>query len=165
MRVQVCYCSKHRPQPQPDREPQGQLPAADPLLTAALLRASVFSATAEASLAVAGSSRTLPFDHTLHRGLRAPEAVAASLAKRNFLRALPYKVGHIHYDPPPPPFHLSASLRGRPSLSRQTDVSKALPSKVGCILTLNYLPPFCKLPRLSQLLMRSAIFSSPAFQW
>ena len=37
-------------------------------------------------------SRAVPFNPALRRGLREPDAVAASLAKRSFLEALPYEV-------------------------------------------------------------------------
>jgi len=105
--VQVCYCSKHRPQPQARQEPLGELPTTDPLLMEALHRASQFGAVTEAASEAAGSSRALPFNHALRRGLRAPEAVAASLAKRNFLEALPYEVNSPTMPHPALPFHSS----------------------------------------------------------
>ena len=38
------------------------------------------------------SSREAPYNHALRRGHRAPEAVAAALAKRAFVRAVPFLV-------------------------------------------------------------------------
>ncbi|KAL4440395.1 hypothetical protein ABPG75_003396 [Micractinium tetrahymenae] len=40
-----------------------------------------------------GAARALPFNHAARRGLRAPEAEAAALAKRRFMCATPYLVG------------------------------------------------------------------------
>ena len=50
-----------------------------------------------------GSSRTRPFDHALRRGARAPEALAAALAKRLFVRARPYVVSTARAGAAPPP--------------------------------------------------------------
>lgn len=43
----------------------------------------------------AGCSRGRPYDHRLRRGLRAPEAISAALAKRNFVKAQPYQVSEL----------------------------------------------------------------------
>ena len=58
----------------------------------------------------AGSSRELPYNHALRRGHRAPEAVAAALAKRAFVRAVPFLVAEgtcglavLHRWPTAPP--------------------------------------------------------------
>jgi len=49
-----------------------------------------------------GCARTRAFDHGLRRGERAPEALAAALAKRAFVRSVPYLVSGAGGATPPP---------------------------------------------------------------
>lgn len=48
------------------------------------------------------SSRCMPYNHELRRGHRAPDALAAALAKRAFVRATPYLVTTARALPPAP---------------------------------------------------------------
>ncbi len=45
-------------------------------------------------------SRCIPYNHDLRRGHRAPDAIAAALAKRAFVRATPYLVTTARTHPP-----------------------------------------------------------------
>ena len=68
-----------------------------------------------AAITLEGSSRTWPFNHALRRGARAPEALAAALAKRAFVQAKPYIVSTARHSATPPPsrcFRAVASVCG-----------------------------------------------------
>lgn len=87
-----------------------------------------------ASGTLEGCSRTHPFDHALRRGARAPEALAAALAKRSFVRARPYVVSTARHGAAPPPSRcfrvVAPSAGGSCDLTCAVSGSKAKPQVV-----------------------------------
>ena len=92
---QVCYCRRHQPQQQPLGTPAGtQAGRQSPRVAAGPWPSPDAGRRLDGD--AADSSRCRPFDHALRRGLRAPEVVAAAIAKRSFLRAEAYQVSSCH---------------------------------------------------------------------
>ena len=87
--VQVCYCKRHGSLVQEDPFTAKKQPIQ---LQQASTAASESSEPFEIDLQNESCARAVPFDHRSRRGLRAPEALSAALAKRAFLQACPYQV-------------------------------------------------------------------------
>ena len=100
----ICFCRRHSAaaqatvahHPTPSRVASG--------MTAALQHVHLPALPGQYLLRASGAcSREIPYNHALRRGHRAPEAVAAAIAKRAFVRAVPYLVtegegtlAHLH---------------------------------------------------------------------